>query len=100
MAGSQTITARLGRWWAAVAKNQWPEDGSFEEFVMKHWDPTWGDRRQELVFIGINMDEARICRELDSCLIESDAFTPERWSALPDPFPAWETTQAVLEPAE
>jgi len=100
VAGSQTITARLGRWWAAVPKNQWPEDGSFEEFVVKHWDPTWGDRRQELVFIGINMDEARIGRELDSCLVESDAFTPEQWSALPDPFPAWEMTQPVLEPTE
>tara|TARA_R110002033_G_scaffold54019_4_gene102387 strand:- start:2796 stop:4031 length:1236 start_codon:yes stop_codon:yes gene_type:complete len=100
VAGSQTITARLGRWWAAVPKNQWPEDGSFEEFVVKHWDPIWGDRRQELVFIGINMDEARIGRELDSCLVESDAFTPEQWSALPDPFPAWEMTQPVLEPAE
>jgi G3E family GTPase len=100
VAGSQTITARMGRWWAAVAKNQWPEDGSFEEFVLKHWDPIWGDRRQELVFIGIDMDEARIRRELDFCLIESDAFAPEQWSALPDPFPAWETTQPVLEPAE
>lgn len=100
VAGSQTITARMGRWWAAVPKNIWPEDGSFEEFVMKHWDPIWGDRRQELVFIGISMDEKRIRRELDDCLVASDAFTPEQWIALADPFPAWEAPQPVLEPAE
>ncbi|MEP2990339.1 MAG: GTP-binding protein [Parasphingorhabdus sp.] len=100
VAGSQTITARMGRWWAAVPKNQWPEDGTFEEFVMKHWDPIWGDRRQELVFIGISMDEARIRRELDSCLVEADAFTPEQWSSMQDPFPVWEAPQPVLEPAE
>ena len=100
VAGSQTITARMGRWWAAVPKNQWPEEGLFEEFVLKHWDPIWGDRRQELVFIGIGLDEARIRSELDACLVESDAFTPELWSSLPDPFPAWEVPQPVLEPAE
>lgn len=100
VAGSQTITARMGRWWAAVPKNRWPEDGSFEEFVLKHWDPKWGDRRQELVFIGIGMDEARIRCELDTCLVEEEIFTPDRWSTLADPFPAWEAPQPALEPAE
>jgi G3E family GTPase len=100
VAGSQTITARMGRWWAAVPKNRWPEDGSFEEFVLKHWDPKWGDRRQELVFIGIGMDEARIRCELDTCLVEEEIFTPDRWSTLSDPFPAWEAPQPALEPAE
>jgi len=100
VAGSQTITARMGRWWATVPKNRWPDDGSFEEFVLKHWDPIWGDRRQELVFIGIDMDEMRIRRELDECLVESAAFTPEQWVALEDPFPPWESAQPALEPAE
>jgi hypothetical protein len=35
------------------------------------------------------MDEAWIKRELDACLVESDAFTPERWRNLPDPFVSW-----------
>jgi hypothetical protein len=93
----------MGRWWAAAPKNRWPEDGSFEEFVMKHWDPVWGDRRQELVFIGINMDEAAIRKALDRCLMPDDVFVPNLWVKLPDPFPAWGETsgeaQQVLEPA-
>jgi G3E family GTPase len=100
IAGTQKSTSRMGRWWAAVPKNRWPEDGSFEEFVLKHWDPVWGDRRQELVFIGIGMDEAKIRAALDACLVKADAFEPESWAKLSDPFPAWgEAPQSVLEPA-
>ena len=100
IAGTQKITSRMGRWWAAVPKNRWPENGSFEEFVMKHWEPVWGDRRQELVFIGIGMDQAKITAALDACLVKGDAFAPEVWERLNDPFPAWgEVQQPVLEPA-
>ncbi|MBJ6123699.1 GTP-binding protein [Sphingomonas mollis] len=99
-AGSQTSVARLGRWWAAVPKNRWPEtNDDFEQFVGRHWDPVWGDRRQELVFIGIDMDEAALRRDLDACLVDAAQFTPERWTALPDPFPTWGEQPAVVEPA-
>ncbi|MCJ2183591.1 GTP-binding protein [Novosphingobium sp. 1949] len=90
VAGNETVTARLGRWWASVPPSQWPDDSHFERFVREHWDAAWGDRRQELVFIGIGMDEARIRRALDACLVRAGAFTPEDWRTLPDPFPSWE----------
>ena len=99
LAGRQKSVSRMGRWWAAVPKNRWPEDGSFEEHVMKNWDPVWGDRRQELVFIGIDMDEAAIRKALDRCLMPEDVFVPNLWTKLPDPFPAWGEAQHVLEPA-
>lgn len=99
IAGTQKSVSRMGRWWAAVPKNRWPEDGSFEQFVLRHWDPVWGDRRQELVFIGIAMDEAGIRAALDACLVMSDQFEPEHWAGLADPFPAWGAAQSVLEPA-
>lgn len=99
VAGSQKTVSRMGRWWAAVPKNRWPEDGTFEEFVLRHWDPVWGDRRQELVFIGIEMNQARIEAALDRCLVKETAFTPMLWDSLYDPFPAWGEAQQVLEPA-
>lgn len=100
IAGTQKVTSRMGRWWAAVPKNRWPEDGSFEQFVLKHWDPVWGDRRQELVFIGIGMDQAKITAALDACLVKADAFDPDSWAKLSDPFPAWGEAQAPLPTLE
>jgi len=90
VAGAQTMTARMGRWWASIPKRQWPDDERFERFVVEHWDREWGDRRQELVFIGIGMDAARIRSGLDACLLPVKRFTPEMWIGLPDPFPSWE----------
>jgi G3E family GTPase len=89
IAGSQTETARMGRWWAGIPKNQWPEDGRFERFVARHWHHVWGDRRQELVFIGIGMDETAIRAALDACLLPVEDFMPEVWTHLHDPFPLW-----------
>ena len=102
IAGTQKVTSRMGRWWAAVPKNRWPEDGSFEEFVLKHWDPIWGDRRQELVFIGIGMNQAKITAALDACLVKGDSFDPDSWAKLSDPFQPWgeaQAPQAALESA-
>ncbi|MCJ2188833.1 GTP-binding protein [Novosphingobium beihaiensis] len=90
VAGAQTETARMGRWWASVPKHHWPDDDRFERFVAQHWDRTWGDRRQELVFIGIGMDEARIREGLDACLVPARQFAPQSWQAMRDPFPNWE----------
>lgn len=89
VAGAQTMTARLGRWWAAVPKNQWPDDGSFEADVAGKWDQEWGDRRQELVFIGIGIEKKRIQQALDTCLVPAERFQPEAWQGLADPFPDW-----------
>jgi len=89
VAGSQTMTGRMGRWWASIPKHHWPDDDRFERFVAQHWDQVWGDRRQELVFIGIGMDQTRIRAQLDACLLPVNAFTPEMWMGLRDPFPSW-----------
>ncbi|MEP3225623.1 MAG: GTP-binding protein [Parasphingorhabdus sp.] len=97
IAGTQKDVSRMGRWWAAVPKNRWPEDGTFEEFVLKHWDPDWGDRRQEIVFIGIGMDQNNITAALESCLVPSDKFLPENWVDMADPFPTW--GEPATEPA-
>jgi G3E family GTPase len=95
-AGSQVTSQALGRWWSAIPKARWPQDNpSFESLLNQHWDETWGDRRQELVFIGIGMDEAALRRRLDVCLVPEVRFQPKIWAKLPDPFPAWGERQAA-----
>lgn len=82
-----------GRWWAAVPREDWPEDSESVGFIMEQWDPHVGDARQELVLIGIDMDETALRAQLDACLL-SDAemsLGPRAWVTLNDPFPVWES---------
>ena len=89
-AGALVRSGRLGLWWASVPRRHWPEDPAARDAIDRHSDPVWGDRRQELVFIGADpMDEADIRRRLDACLVDADSFELARWANLPDPFPVW-----------
>jgi len=89
-AGALTRTGRRGLWWAAVPRQRWPDDAEWRASMVPYLDPVWGDRRQEIVFIGIDpMDESVIRRELDACLIPANRFTPDIWAGLADPFPSW-----------
>lgn len=89
-AGALVRTGRRGMWWSAVPEQRWPDDPDWRASMRPYLDPVWGDRRQELVFIGTDpMDEAAIRKGLDACLVPARGFHPEAWTRLPDPFPAW-----------
>ena len=92
LAGRITRTEGMGRWWAAVPKERWPRSEEFASLMRRHWSPSWGDRRQELVFIGTaEMDEAAIRAALDACLTGSPTTgLSKSMLALDDPFPAWD----------
>jgi G3E family GTPase len=80
-----------GRWWRFVPKDQWPEDSQSTADIMKNWLPATGDCRQELVFIGQNIDFVRLAAELDACLLTDAEMAQgvEAWRQLPDPFGPW-----------
>jgi G3E family GTPase len=89
-AGPMVRTSKMGLWWSSVPKTQWPDDPGFLAMMKPYLDPVWGDRRQEIVFIGADpMNQAALEAELDECLVDAKTFTPDRWRALPDPFPEW-----------
>lgn len=94
-AGALVRTQKMGLWWSSVPKQQWPQDPGFLSMMKPYLDPVWGDRRQEIVFIGAEpMDEAIIRSELDACLVDGPSFEPEQWRDLPDPFVAWDRNAA------
>lgn len=98
VAGAICRTEALGFWWAAVPRARWPDHPDWKALIDRHWDRIWGDRRQELVFIGTGMDEAAIRSALDACLIGETptlSFRPERYRHLPDPFPVWRRAEAA-----
>lgn len=79
----------MGLWWAAIDRSQWPDDPHWQDLIQSRWHPEFGDRRQELVFIGIDFDEQDLRRRLEACLIDADQMETTSWQALKDPFPIW-----------
>ena len=89
-AGALVKTGKMGLWWTSVPKKHWPDDPGFERMLAPYMDADWGDRRQEIVFIGADpMSEAGLRKELDACLVDEVSFTPAAWRRLSDPFPDW-----------
>ena len=81
----------IGRWWAAIPKAHWPDGDVFDSVMQQYWVEDYGDRRQEMVFIGLKdqMDEAAIRQMLDNCLVENYLESPDTFEKLDDPFPLW-----------
>ncbi|MCC5865291.1 MAG: zinc metallochaperone GTPase ZigA [Wenzhouxiangella sp.] len=79
----------MGLWWAAIDRSQWPDDPHWRDLIQSRWHPEFGDRRQELVFIGIDFDEQDLRQRLEACLIDADRMDAAAWQALKDPFPTW-----------
>jgi hypothetical protein len=74
-----------------VPPEQWPDSPAARQRIERNWEWPQGDRRQELVIIGIGIDAAAIRHGLDKCLL-SDLemhIAPECWSQFDDPFPSW-----------
>jgi len=80
-----------GMFWKAVPRNEWPQDEDYLKSILEKWEEPHGDRRQELVFIGQNIDQQGICQWLDECLVtdEESQAGEKDWLTLEDPFPAW-----------
>jgi G3E family GTPase len=97
-AGALVRHQALGFWWADVPKTHWPDDETSRQHIAKSWHSVYGDRRQEIVFIGTAMDESTIRHDLDACLVgdaNARAMPTATWARLADPFPVWKRTAEV-----
>jgi G3E family GTPase len=90
-AGGALQHKAAGFWWAAAPEAERPDPAQAEQLLGISWHPEFGDRRQELVFIGIELDEQATRLRLDQCLLTDREMQegPTRWECLPDPFPRW-----------
>ncbi|WP_158901708.1 zinc metallochaperone GTPase ZigA [Burkholderia sp. L27(2015)] len=96
-AGSVARHEAAGLWWAAVPKSEWPRSDEERAVFETSWDGVYGDRHQELVLIGIEMDEATLRERFDACLItdaEIREYGPD-FTTLSDPFPVWQLSGAA-----
>jgi len=98
-AGPACHIGRAGYWWAAVERRAWPDGDDLTE-IEAHWHEPYGDRRQELVLIGMGMDEGALRARLNACLLTDREFErgPKSWKRLVDPMASW-ASQGVVEHA-
>lgn len=91
--GNMATHEPIGHWWAAAPRERWPAVGTPERIgIDKNWKEPYGDRMNEVVFIGQNMDRTAIELAWKNTHLN---FTETRkgmkgWATLPDPFPSWE----------
>jgi len=80
-----------GMFWKAIPEKDWPTEPESLTEIRKQWVEPFGDMRQELVFIGQKLDEKRMTRALDECLLTEDELLAGKsyWATLNDPFPEW-----------
>jgi G3E family GTPase len=97
-AGNVATHEPMGQWWAAVPQGRWPAKGTPQrDGIEKNWKEPYGDRINEVVFIGTHMDRAAIEQAWKAIHLN---FTETRkgmkgWAEFKDPFPSWERTQEV-----
>jgi G3E family GTPase len=90
LAGSLSSIKPMGTWWASVPEDRWPDHDGMQSYMTAHWQDPWGDRRQEIVFIGAEIDWADIKGRLDAALLSEElAKSPDSLPDFPDPFPQW-----------
>jgi G3E family GTPase len=94
---SQVGPARRHRavssWWATALESRVFDPRQAEELAGLAWDERYGDRRQEIAFIGLqeDLDEHALSARLDTCLLNESEMTRGRevWQTFADPFPPW-----------
>ena len=88
-AGGVSSVNPAGMWWAAVPRKHWPHPEGQQPDQQEDWHPRFGDRAQQLVFIGQNIAEDTIRARLDACLLDTQlaAADSRAWAKLSNPFP-------------
>ncbi|KAL1857640.1 hypothetical protein VTK73DRAFT_8022 [Phialemonium thermophilum] len=64
-------------WRCEVPEDEWPKNPEVRKAISKDFEGRWGDRRQEIVFIGQQMrngGESRLRAALDACLLNDEEF--------------------------
>jgi G3E family GTPase len=80
-----------GEWWADTPADEYPADPVLVAEIKRLFEGEYGDRRQEIVIIGIGLDREAITVALDACLLTDTemALGWRKWRKFPDPFTAW-----------
>lgn len=87
-AGGMMRYSYAGQWWASVPRADWPQDAESLKSIAEKWQDEVGDCRQELVFIGQNINFNQLEASLNACLLTDDELAqgPATWQQWVEPF--------------
>ncbi|PAT63206.1 zinc metallochaperone GTPase ZigA [Psychrobacter sp. JB193] len=71
-AGAMARHGLAGYWWATIPEEQWPQDQQNRDIIESNWDTSTGDARQEIVLIGMEMDESNLIDKFNNCLLNDE----------------------------
>ncbi|MGB0330319.1 MAG: GTP-binding protein [Planctomycetota bacterium] len=99
-AGQQATVQPAGTWWSLVDKAEWPTDPAARAHIEAVWQEEFGDMRQELVLIGVDLPREELEQRLKAALLDDQEMEAglEAWLTLEDPLPSWDE-EAAPEPA-
>lgn len=72
-AGGSSKLEGAGVWWCSMAFNErlsYPDFIENKEFIEAKWDKDFGDRLNEIVFIGQHLNKAELIAKLEECLLD------------------------------
>nr|WP_299388558.1 GTP-binding protein [Allomuricauda sp.] len=81
-AGGSLRADSAGVWWSSMPFQQRTQYMAFlenQKQIEMHWDHVFGDRKNEIVFIGQDMDETLIRSQLNACLATEEELASSRW---------------------
>jgi len=90
-AGGSSRMERAGVWWASMPFSERVNYQAFvdnKDYIEEKWSKQWGDRMNELVFIGQDIEKEKMIAQLEQCLLqdhEQDLF--DEHIPFRDPFP-------------
>ena len=73
-AGGSLKAEPIGVWWASMPfkeRTRYPSYIENQEYIESKWDKNFGDRMNELVIIGQDLDKEQIQYEMENCLLDS-----------------------------
>lgn len=76
-AGGSSRLEKAGVWWCSMPFSERLNYASFvqnRDYIESRWNKKWGDRLNEIVFIGQNLDENLMKEQLNSCLLQENEF--------------------------
>ncbi|MCX2818727.1 GTP-binding protein [Haladaptatus sp. F3-133] len=73
-----------GKWIAELPDEKREEMLNENPVLRENWDPNWGDRGEQLVFIGTEMESEDVVNELDDCLLTDEEMGSD-WDDLENP---------------